>query len=181
MTSLWRCLWFCCREFFSINWPWYYLIPYQNLFRLNDIFMVRKTGQLFKILIIFHRFGWYWWRHWVIVLSRFFSQTILLLSASLMCCTAVVSCLKLISRIVGGFYFALFSLSFHYFSTPAMFCLRTPRQPRVAVDFHSSFMMDKHHIRKENVWLDVIYSCIIASLSTYPLWKNLIHHFIINH
>ena len=30
---------------FFANLPWYYLIPYQNLLRLNIIFMVRKIGK----------------------------------------------------------------------------------------------------------------------------------------
>ena len=32
------------RIFFT-NSPWYYLTPYQNLLRLNVIFMVRKIGK----------------------------------------------------------------------------------------------------------------------------------------
>ena len=31
---------------FLTNLPWYYLTPYQNLLRLNVIFMVRNIGQL---------------------------------------------------------------------------------------------------------------------------------------
>ena len=31
------------RIFFT-NSPWYHLTPYQNLLKLNDIFMVRKIG-----------------------------------------------------------------------------------------------------------------------------------------
>ena len=45
MTSLWCCLWLYCEEFFFTTSPWYYLTPYQNLLRLNVIFMVRKIGK----------------------------------------------------------------------------------------------------------------------------------------
>ena len=42
----------CIVMIFFTNWLWYYLTSCKNLERLNVIFMVRKMGQLFKILII---------------------------------------------------------------------------------------------------------------------------------
>ena len=46
MTSLWRCLWLYCHEFFFTSSPWYYLTSCQNLLRLNVIFIVREIGEL---------------------------------------------------------------------------------------------------------------------------------------